>query len=147
MKKLQVYAALSEDLNQGWVWVAPQQRLQRSVVKLRNAANGCSVYCEALTIDDNFLRHYNLPGAGRRQIENENTAIVLSQWYRFRLGDIKTKEEAEIEVIPVAGPCAGIRAALHHPQVPIRLATGLAIWSVFLGVAGLVLALISLCKH
>ena len=57
--KLRVFASLSEDINNGWVWLPESIVPKRIVVKLRNLDSKKSVYCEALPIGKNFVTRYN----------------------------------------------------------------------------------------
>jgi hypothetical protein len=61
MAKLKIYAALNEDVNQGWIWLhksqLPAGSPQRSVVKL--SANSKHIFCETRLFERNFLNRYN----------------------------------------------------------------------------------------
>ncbi len=143
MARLKIYAAETADVNQGWVWLGGSDLPNRSIVRLSAGDTRKSVYCEVLSIDDNFLRAYNQPP--RNQITEQRSALVAAQWYRERLG-VEPGTEAEIEVRPANCICGKIRACLDHPQVVVRLAVILALYSVALGLIGLVLGVIALFK-
>jgi hypothetical protein len=142
MARLKIYTAQNADVNQGWVWLGRSDLSHRSIVRLFSADTRKSVYCEVLTIDDNFLRSYNQPS--RIQIAESQSALVIAEWYRMRLGGLKTLTEADIEVTPANGVCGRVRACLDHPQVVVRLAVILALWSFVLGVIGFVLVIASI---
>ena len=131
---------MTDDVSQGWVWLGGLKLPHRSVVKLRAADTGKSVYCEVLSIDDNFIDNYNDPDAKRFKIKDKNQSVlVAAEWYRTRLGIEKTGDEVDIEVITDI-PFRGLWAALDHPQVVVRIATKLGIWSVILAAAALCFA-------
>ncbi len=134
--KFKVYAALSEDINNGWVWLPERVVASRSVVKITNTNSPKSVICEALNIGPNFLKRYNK--RGRYTIEKNETAIVLNEWYRKKLGINKTQEICEFQVDLKDGFWGHISASLNHPQIVVRLATKLGILSVILGFIGLI---------
>lgn len=112
-------------------------------MKLTARDTGKSVYCEVLSIDQNFLREYNKPP--RIKIADPDSALVAAKWYRQRLG-VETRTEAEIEPAPANCAWGRFRACLDHPQVVVRLAVKLALWSVALGLIGVLLGVFSLLK-
>jgi hypothetical protein len=80
---MKVYAALRDDVSEGYVWLKRPDLPARSVVRVTNTLNGRSLYCEALQIEDNFLAEYNR--VRRLSIDNPDASIVMSYWYRARL--------------------------------------------------------------
>ena len=139
-----IYVARWEDLSQGWVWIGGLSLPHRSVVKLSALKTGKSVYCEVLSIDDNFLVDYN-ETRNTKPISNATNALVAAEWYRSRLG-IKQDTDEEIEVEEANCIWGKVRACLHHPQIIVRLSVKLALWSVALGLLGVVLGAISLIR-
>lgn len=83
--KLKVFASLSEDINNGWVWVPEILIGERTVVRVKNSDLGKVVFCEALQIGDNYLKRYNKNDRTYR-INNKNESILMSEWYRKKLG-------------------------------------------------------------
>ncbi len=122
-------------MNQGWAWLGLQGFPQRGIVRLRNLNNGKHVFCEMLHIDSNYIHRYNQ--ARRKTIVTPQAAIVLNEWYRTRL-DISKGAEVDLDVISANTAFGRLRASLTHPQIVVRLATHLALWSVVLGAVGLV---------
>ena len=61
MRKYKLYAALHEDMAEGFVWLEEKQPTARCIVKITYSQNrpSRSVFCEALQIEPNFLRRYN----------------------------------------------------------------------------------------
>jgi hypothetical protein len=127
-------------MNESWVWLKDPQLPPRAVVRIKSQSTGKSVHCEALQIDENFIAEYN--NSPRSFIRDSNDVIVLSQWYRARLGGIQPGEDHDLEVIHVGSAMGQLRACLGHPQQVVRLATWLGLLSVALGAVGVVLALL-----
>ncbi len=138
--KYTVFAATSEDIDSGWVWLGSPIPISRIVVRITNKNGGKSVYCEALKIDRNFLKIYNAPG--RIPICTPDKALVANAWYRKRLGLLETQSEYELEVKFADNFCGRLRSCLQHPQTVVRLATCLGIMSVVLGLLGILLGLV-----
>ena len=136
--KLRVFASLSEDINDGWVWLPESVVPKRVVVEIRNFDNKKSVYCEALPIGKNFVKRYNRSD-DTTEIKNSDSCIVLNEWYREKLGIDSTQTEHEFKVTTADNPYGHFRASLAHPQIVVRLAMQVAI-------VGLVLGIISLWK-
>lgn len=134
--KLKVFASLSEDINNGWVWVPDSIVGERTVVRIKNCQSGNVVYCEALQIGDNYLKRYNTNDCTYR-INDKHGAIVMSEWYRKKLRIQETQTEIEFEVRKKDHLWGHVRASLHHPQIVVRLAMKLAILSVVLGAIGI----------
>lgn len=135
-----VFAATREDMNEGWVWLSSNNFPPRPVIKIENKSNRKKVYCEALKIDENYLKNYN---DNRRvsELKGADKAIVVSEWYRKRLGGIETKQFHDLKISISNGLWGKFRASIGHPQVVVRLATWLAVISVTLGALGIFLAL------
>lgn len=139
---MRIFAALREDIQQGWVWLQIPNLPSRSIVKITNPNNGKSIYCEALQIDQNFLDFYNQPN--RIAISDPQNALVISGWYRAGLGDLSTKSDVHLCVNPCNSSWGKLRACLHHPQIIVRVAAWLGLISVALGLVGVALGAMSL---
>lgn len=140
---MKLFAALREDTQQGWVWLQDTRLKSRSIVKIKNPANGKVVYCEALQIDQNFLSAYNQ--SPRITISNPQIALVISGWYRAALGDLSTQADVPLEIKPSNCWWGKFKACTGHPQIIVRVASWLGAIGLFLGVVGLVLGVLSLC--
>ena len=138
--KYKIFAALKEDINSGWVWVGDKTISERTIVLLVNKNNNKKIYCEALFIDENFLREYNNPP--RAFIKNPSCSIVINSWYRKELGNIEPQSEYELEIKKVDNKYGKLRASLKHPQVAIRTAIKLALWSVALAIIGIIIGVL-----
>jgi hypothetical protein len=111
-------------------------------VRITNPENRHRVFCEASEIDPNFLLRYNQ--SPRSSIDEPAHSIVMSEWYRDRLGNLSKQTEIELELVLADNAWAGLRACLQHPQIVVRLSTKLAIVSVMLGLIGLLFGVLSL---
>lgn len=140
--KLKVFACLSEDINNGWMWIPETIVRQRTVVKIKNLNSGKTTYSESLPLGHNFLKRYNTKNR-TIVIDEANSAIVLSEWYRKKLAIKNTQTTIEFKISTSENPWGHLLACLNHPQIVVRLATELGILGVALGIIGMVLAL---CK-
>lgn len=139
---MNLFAALREDTQQGWVWLQDASLPARSVVKIKNSANGKSVYCECLQIDQNFLREYNQ--SPRITINSPKEALVINSWYRAALGGLSTRSDVSLEIKPCNSWWGKFKACTHHPQTVVRVAAWLGLISVILGFMGAILGAASL---
>jgi hypothetical protein len=142
--RVRVYVSLPEHTNEGFVWLKAPTLPQRSVVRLGNPSTGESAYCEVLQIDENFQRIYN-SSEWRIKIDAAESAIVMNQWYRKRLG-LQPQQDYSLEVDPRNRWFGRIRACMQHPQNVVRVAVWLGVISVATALVGLVLGAISLCR-
>lgn len=103
-----------------------------------------TVFCECRTIDDNFLKLYNKEGERRVPIpECPTDALVIGKWYRDALGRIGTKQDVSLSISAAKIPgWRALRAASHHPDFVVRLATYLGAIAVCLGILGFLVAVL-----
>jgi hypothetical protein len=136
--KFKIFAALREDINNGHVWIKMENQNppKRRVVRITHLVNKRKVFCEAIHIGDNFLAHYNQPG--RAYIREFGNSIVINEWYRVKLGILKTQSEEDLDIEIANGWWGRLWACLQHPQEVVRLAIWLGLLSVFLGFLGVV---------
>lgn len=140
---MNLFAALREDTQQGWVWLQDSTLPARSIVKITNRANGNIVYCEALQIDKNFLSAYNQ--YPRVNIDNPQSTLVINGWYRAVLGGLLAQSDVSLHIKLSNSWWGKFKACTDHPQVIVRVAAWLGAIGLFLGVVGLVLGVLSLC--
>ncbi len=150
MTEYSIYAASSDESDKGWVWTMKKGTLARTVVLLKNRSLKRSVYCEYRELDRNFVNRYNdahkifdekysLP-TNRAKWES---ILVLSGWYRDALGRLKQQTTVDLEIIePSFSSWAALRAACQHPDPGVRVATRLAVIGTWLGLVGLLFALL-----
>jgi len=143
-----IRAALQEETNNGWIWIALPSR---SFVRIRHG--NCCAYCEVRDIrDKNFLHQYEADPK-RIAISKPNETIVMAKWHREEvLGILKTTAKnnldyrAELDVRRVWGWWGSLRAACHHPDVVVRLGARLGVLGAGLGILGVVPSvLIAIC--
>lgn len=142
--KYRIFAATRDEIDSGWVWIGTPKLNHRTIVRITNKDNKKRIYCEALSIDHNFLTEYNKPP--RISIESPDQTLVINSWYRSRLGDIPSQTEYDIEIRASDNIWGKFRASLGHPQTVVRLAMWLGIISVILGIAGIGFGIIGLLK-
>jgi hypothetical protein len=135
-----IYAALSDDDKDGWVWLQEPHLPPFTPIEIHNPKTGRSVYCECRLIDENFLRNYNQ--RPRVVIEDAAKALVISGWYRDALGGIETarhsghRAQLKIRRLRLLG-WRQVRCACHHPDAIARIGTRLGILGAWLGFIGL----------
>jgi hypothetical protein len=148
MAQFKIYAALNEDVNQGWVWLQKSQlplgSPQRSIVKLSASATSKHTYCETRLIDKNFINRYN-ESSHTKNIDESDLILVAAEWYQIHLG-IENDDEAEIKVTSANHFCGRIYACLDHPQVVVRVATILGLVAVALGLIPIIPFFISFAR-
>jgi len=146
-QEYEIHSALREDLNEGWVWIENRQleedlNHRRRVVRIDSQGRK-RVYCEALYLDDYYVKRFN---EARREestriVRRGQNLIFINGWYRHNLGISAGARTLSISVSK--SPWWQLRASLQHPQVGIFLTTVLAIMGVGLAVLGMGLGLIS----
>jgi hypothetical protein len=138
---MKIYASLADHIGEGFVWLQRSGLPTRCVVKITNPDAKRAVFCEALQLEENFLKRYNQ--GPRHTIKDPASSIVMSAWYRIRLGGLETQRDYALEVIPADSWCGKIWACVHHPQIVVRVAVWLGLVSVALGALGVILGVIS----
>ena len=139
---MKIFAALKDDAHQGWVWLQNSTLKQRSVIRIVNPANGLSVYCEALQIDDNFLKIYNK--SPRIFIQDPSQSLVIGNWYRAGLGGVSKQSEITLEIHACNSWIGKFCACIHHPQAVVRVGAWLGGVGLLLGLIGLGLGVLAL---
>jgi hypothetical protein len=133
-----IYAALTEEENEGWVWFSVPTLRPRTVIKVRNPHNGRSVFCLSRQIDPNFLGRYN---NHPRKTINEGggkKTLAINAWYRDALGALDTQTDVCLEISTPRLPFwRDIRAACHHPDIVARVGTRLGLVGAWLGMVAL----------
>jgi hypothetical protein len=147
IQNYKVYKALAEDITMPYIWVSDPQR-PRQIAKIINHEAGQSIFCKVLKIDGSFIKRYEKQ-TGKKPISESSESIVINGWYRESLGIEKIEKENCNVNLKIKQTClcqwcplslyAQIRAAFDHPDYSVKLA-------VILGILGLVLGIISLCR-
>lgn len=145
-----IRAALRDDANEGWVWI--ENIPSRSLIKITSVKHNRSVICQTRKLDQNFLVAYNDSGSRRYKIHPGENTIVISEWYRSALGNLRTtgkssligKEPLNVQLLTKCIPWWQLRASLKHPDIVVRLGVCLGILSACLGVIGVILGILSL---
>lgn len=141
---MQIFAALKEDAQQGWVWLQDPSLPPRCVVRITNPENHQSIYCEALQIDANFINEYN-QSPKHVAIVNPKESLVINAWYRAGLGGISTQMTLPLEISAANTWRGKFCACVGHPQIIVRLAALLGGVGFLFGVLSFALELLSLC--
>jgi hypothetical protein len=148
IRPYRVFAALSDEASEGWIWFKAPPFPTRTIVKACNPKTGHIVFCESHQLDDNFVTKYN---AQRRtqKIEVQAEALVISAWYRDALGGFETTcqsgRQVELDITQSRfGAWCSLRAACHQPDIAVRVGTRLGVLGAWLGLVGLAPALLEL---
>lgn len=139
---MKIFAALCDDAHQGWVWLKNPSLPRRSIVKITNPTSKKVIYCEALQIEENFLKNYNQ--GPRCHITEPESSLVIGFWYRDALEIDKTQQDFPLDVEPCNTYWGRYKACEYHPQIVIRVAIKLGVISVLLGLISIGLGLIAL---
>jgi len=92
-------------------------------------------------IDENFRRAYNAREL-TLDIPSEGNVLVISSYYRNLLDGFDTNIAKDLELTPVRGPIASLRAGYRHPSSAVRAAVTLGILSFALGILALFVSLL-----
>jgi hypothetical protein len=139
---MRIFAARSEDVQQGVVWLRRRGMPPRGVIRIKNPDNGKSIHVEAMSMGDNFLRDYNQ--GDRARITDAGSALVICAWHRAALGGLEIGSDAPLEIEDRDGALGKLRACIDHPQTVVRVSTWLGSVGFVLGLFGFVLSLWSL---
>ncbi len=143
-KTYTIFAALSDETNEGWVWFRSPSLPTRTIVKIYCRATNRTVFCESRKIDPNFVKQHN-DRPHTAKIASTCEPLVISEWYRNALGGFATKSGVELEITQPRIPVwRDLRVSCHHPQIAVRLATRLGVLGTWLGNVGLTAALLDL---
>lgn len=151
MTSYSLYAALHDETDKGWVWSRNDATLTRTIVLLKNKASKRSVYCEYRELDHSFVNRYN---DAHRAFDPKyslptnpakwQSVLVLSGWYRDALGRLKSQTTVDLAIVkPSLSSWAALRAACQHPDPGVRVSTRLAVIGTWLGLVGLLFAILS----
>lgn len=143
---MRIFAARRDEVNEGFVWLNRPSLPSRCVVQIKNPAQSKSVFCEALQIDDNFLREYN-SDSHRVRLTIADDPLVIGGWFRAQLGGLVKQREYELQISPCNNWWGKLCACFHHPQVMVRVGAWLGVIGVFLGLMGVVLGVVGLLPY
>jgi hypothetical protein len=134
----EVFAALHEESASPWVWLSTPSFPSRTLVRIRHERK--SVWCDYRLIDKNFVTVYN-ERENTRKIQEPASAIVISDWYRSRLG-VETGKSVRLEVVACDNWWCELNLYRHHPDRIGRLAASLGILSVLVTITFGILSVI-----
>lgn len=141
-QQIRIFAALRDEVNDGWVWIGPTDCEFRDIIQITNPQNCKSIFCECRRFDTNFINFYNIKGDKRKRINENEPSIVISGWYRKKLGNIQTKSTYELEVKKAFWVIGSLLACRDNPQIIYRVSFYLGSISVVLGLLSVVLSIV-----
>jgi hypothetical protein len=133
-----IFPALHEEANLPWVWLCSSELDSRQIVRVARTDPKRSITCQARIIDENFRAYYH-----RRTgncIESAD-ALVISDWYRRRLGDLKTGSRYRLAVRKDNWLLGRVRLYCFHPDRVVAMAFSLGVLSFLVSLASVVFAL------
>jgi hypothetical protein len=135
-----IFASLHAESREGWVWLPQCAHLTSHNVRI--SSKGRAVVCERRIADKNFRRVYE--GETNSSLPDDNF-IVISQWYRDRLGIFSTRTESTLLIEDAKTLKASyVDAFLGHPSPIVRVSITLGLVSAVLGIIGVAEGIISL---
>jgi hypothetical protein len=133
-KMYKIYAALHSESRTGKVW--NNEKLNNRLIKIINVENNKSVIVSNRRIDSNFEKKYN----DNPRFTLEESALVIDEFYRNKLGVFSTQEIKVLTINPVAKwqICDNLRYLYEHPDDVVRITFWLAIISIGLSIGPLI---------
>ncbi len=165
-KKFYVLASLHDESNFGWVWLpesSSKEYNSRDLVKIEAEKTGKKIYTICRIIDDNFIRiyhnrlkkdcgndrdnnksdkDYNCDENECNKITGNGYNIVISDYYRAKLGIDKGENSLIFTKVSNSNIFAKVKYLLEHPDNAIQIAAFLAIASILISSIGILLSLI-----
>jgi hypothetical protein len=136
-----IYAALSSEAREGWVWLPRIADLTSKTIRIRRS--NYSVVCEKRIVDTNFRAEYH-SRPNTKTLPDTDDFIVISTWYKEKLG-IFAETECTLQIQNADGFVdKHFRAFLDHPNPAIRVSIVMGTISLALGVLGPGLAILSI---
>jgi hypothetical protein len=142
--KYKVYAALSEEATEGWVWFAEPAFEPYRLVLLINDDAKRRVYCECRLLDRNFIEIYNArPHTRKIDLAATRDVLVIGDWYRTALGIRSTGTHANLTILQRRNPFwQALRAGSQHPDPTVGLANRLGVLGLWLGLSGFAIPIV-----
>ncbi len=140
----ELHTAIWDDIESGSIWISAPALTSRTIVHVRNTLNNQSLRCEVKMVDAYYLKRFSEQTG--RTVDETSPQVFINAWYRKALGVTAREGPIELEIVADDSLRGKVRACLQHPQVVVRIATILGLWSVALGVIGLALGILSLVR-
>jgi hypothetical protein len=133
MNHYSVFAALHYETKEGWVWMPPTTGHTADNIRITNKTH--SVVCERRLADGNFHRLYKAETGN--DLPTDEKFIVMSAWYRQRLGLPDTQLEFALEIVDTERwKEKYVLTFLDHPSAVVRTSIWLGLISLLLGAVG-----------
>jgi len=140
MKEYKIYASLFSESRTGRVWNT--EKFSSNLIKITSNENGKSIIVSNRKIDLNFEKNYNRNG----RITLTNSALVIDEFYRNKLGIFSTQEIRLLTINPVAKwqIWYNLRYLYEHPDDVVRITFWLATISIGLSIISLIIGVFSI---
>jgi hypothetical protein len=140
-----IHTALSDDSNEGQIWIRPLQNKEeienkRRIVRIKRKDAKPVVYSEVLFADDHYLEHWKEKGINFGNSGPDYNVIFISAWYRRLLGIGNTPvilDNLDVKPLrPLNLPAFLYHYPRNHPQALVLGASMMGIIGFGLGVIG-----------
>ena len=136
--KINVKSSLKTDSMEGWGWISKQLINENGFYKIKS--NAKRIICYLRTIDDNYKQNYN--NGNTIKIKNDDdTVLVLNEYYRNQLQIIDTNSEYEVEIDKIGWFKKWFSFEYLHPNPYVRQNSRLTIISFILGIISISLTI------
>jgi len=143
----ELHTAIWDDVESGAIWISPTPAstfTSRTIVHVRNEDNHRSIRCEAKMVDEYYLKRFTEQTG--HTVDETAQHVFINAWYRKALGLTTRQGPIKLAIVADESLPGKLRACLQHPQVVVRIATVLGLWSVALGIISLALGILSLVR-
>lgn len=133
-KEYKIYASLFSESRTGRAW--NKEKFSSNLIKITSNENNKSIIVSNRKIDTNFERKYNKDG----RIHLIESALVIDEFYRNKLGIVSTQEFKMLTIKPVGKwqIWHNLRYLYEHPDDVVRITFWLAMISIGLSICPLV---------
>ena len=125
-----------EEVHEGLVWIKDPNIRSRTIVEIYNAEEDKGICCEALSVDPTDVVYW-------QEAQDNDLVVFMNGYYRRTLVGVKEFDFHNLTVTPASGInkiLYSIRAGFDHPQAIVKINTALAVASIFVTAAGVVLS-------
>ncbi|GEM_PF-5211732 len=137
--KYKVFVALHEEARDPCIWIPNDDKVNSGdCIKVQCTSTQKKVYCECRVLDDNYINYYN-DRHHTNKIREQNKAIIISEYYRKKLGNLKSGENYDFEIDYGHNCCLFRLFSIYwHPDRYFQLAIIFAVISILLSFISLI---------
>jgi hypothetical protein len=132
MSKYIIKKAMFEEALAPWVWTNDECIPYRKYIIVKNKKNNKSIKVFQRTLEENYVNRYNNSSSNIINLNNDKY-IVISEYYRKKLGIDNNDNTADIEVKK-----AKCQFSSYHPDPTVQFAKTCSITALILGFISLI---------